>query len=58
MGGDLGEGKRGHVTAQHTGTDESCTLTGSPAPIPDNDHAAHRQVLHDRVRQGGAAEAT
>ncbi|WP_325100276.1 hypothetical protein [Streptomyces broussonetiae] len=47
-----------HVTVQYTGAEEWYTLTGSPAPVPDEDLTAYHQNLLDRIRDGGATEAT
>ncbi|MEU6244659.1 hypothetical protein [Streptomyces sp. NPDC047024] len=41
----------------YTGAEETYTLTGSPAPIPqDGLHALHERALA-RIREGGAAQA-
>ncbi|MFJ9566011.1 hypothetical protein ACIRQQ_39015 [Streptomyces fuscichromogenes] len=45
------------ITAEYTGAEETCTLTGSPVPVPPNGlRALHDQAL-TAVRAGQAAEA-
>ncbi|MCC9711713.1 hypothetical protein E4N62_44800 [Streptomyces sp. MNU76] len=49
---------RAQIAIQYTGAEEWYTLTGSPAPLPPGGLAALQADVVQRVRHGGAAQAS
>ena len=45
------------IAIQYTDADEWYTLTGSPVPVPPEGLAALHELILERVRHGGGAEA-